>query len=99
MSSVSMFFLSGPVKPTETTTTFEFKTRKGLAEGAIAYELGRPTLWDRLRGRERVNFGVGLCSPRDRNERQVIGYKVNFSDLTGGPIWMPVHGDPLYVPG
>lgn len=88
------------------TTVFEFKTRKGLAEGAVTYAYGKRTMLDRLLGRDRLNFGVGLCSPRDRNEKKVVGFDslgyvnairagrldTNFNDYN-------IFGEPLYIPG
>lgn len=77
--------------------SFEFQTKRGLAEGALAYTLGKRTILDRLLGRERVHFGIGLCSPRDRNEKQIVDFALNRVD--GRLKIEPVFGEPRYVPG
>lgn len=46
---------------------YAIETDKGLAEAAVAYEELPRSWFDRLIGRVAVAFGVGLCSPRDRD--------------------------------
>lgn len=53
------------------TYTFRFQTKRGEAEACIVYERLERSLFDRLLGRERIKYGIGLCSPRDLHGKNV----------------------------
>lgn len=74
------------------TATFTLQTRKGEAEGAIAYEHVDRTWVDKLLGRKRIQYGIGLCSPKDFNVggEQVVNF---------GPFVIRIPARNTYIPG
>lgn len=75
--------------------TFRFQTKCGEAEACIVYERLERSLFDRLLGRERIKYGIGLCSPRDLSG---VTYQPQL-EIVDGVFKLNLGSTPRYKPG
>lgn len=75
--------------------TFRFQTKRGEAEACIVWEPLPRNLLDRLLGRDRIKYGIGLCSPRDLHGKNVEP----FFAVDDGRLVLQAKSTPRYKPG